>query len=401
MKWDKYQIVAIIYFFFNGLFLPSGLQYTMLLAPFLYWWILKNGGRQIATKFLMIAVPYTVIHLFYGANIYYNIRSLVMVFAVYVFIYAFHVFVKKKRIQDYFPTILMINFIFFVLAVILLFTPLKELVWTIRNLTQEILDFPRLELFTYEPSYYSLLLAPLAIYYILKVLLRPTHKIQLWAIIFSILLPLVFSFSLGVLACLFLSFLLLVTFNFKVLLRKKKLFYPIASLFVLMVSAFLVLLIFFPDNPLFERLGDISAGKDISAQGRTQFALVLAYQIAEKVNLLFGVGLGQIKVVGLDIIVNFYKYSGEDALLIRIPNAVGETLAMFGLSGLMIRLGLQIYLFFKTKVFSNYYRLTVFIFIFIYQFTGSFFSNSAELVMWVIAFTPCCFEFERSNFLKA
>ncbi|MGZ5135232.1 MAG: hypothetical protein ACXWCG_08785, partial [Flavitalea sp.] len=55
--------------------------------------------------------------------------------------------------------------------------------------------------------------------------------------------------------------------------------------------------------------------------------------------------------------------------------------------------------FFKTKVWSNYYRLSLFLFIFIYQFTGSYLTNIAEYVIWILAFHPGLFtEFDRTSF---
>jgi hypothetical protein len=48
-------------------------------------------------------------------------------------------------------------------------------------------------------------------------------------------------------------------------------------------------------------------------------------------------------------------------------------------------------------VYNNVYRLAIFIFIFIYQFTGSFMFNIIELTCWVIAFTPSFPEFNSEN----
>ena len=76
--------------------------------------------------------------------------------------------------------------------------------------------------------------------------------------------------------------------------------------------------------------------------------------------------------------------------MVVIPNAVGDTLAAFGIFGIALRLVLQIVFFFQNQgAYSNYYRLALFLFIFIYQFTGSFITNIAEYVIlrsW--PFTP-------------
>jgi hypothetical protein len=48
-------------------------------------------------------------------------------------------------------------------------------------------------------------------------------------------------------------------------------------------------------------------------------------------------------------------------------------------------------------VWRNYYRLLLFTFIFIYQFTGSFITNVAEYVIWIMAFTPVFREFDKGK----
>jgi len=59
-----------------------------------------------------------------------------------------------------------------------------------------------------------------------------------------------------------------------------------------------------------------------------------------------------------------------------------------------LRLIIEIALFFHTKVWRNYYRLLLFFFVFIYQFTGSFITNVAEYVIWILAFTNIFHQFD-------
>jgi hypothetical protein len=146
-----------------------------------------------------------------------------------------------------------------------------------------------------------------------------------------------------------------------------------------------VVVLFFRHNPLFTRIGNIFEGQDPSGKGRTRDAFILAGQMLEQNNKYWGIGMGQIKVAGADIIRNYYLYSPQYP--VAIPNATAETLAIFGWIGLIIRFSLEIFLFFYTKVWTNYYRLLLFIFIFLYQFTGSFITNIAEYVIWIIALT--------------
>ena len=81
-------------------------------------------------------------------------------------------------------------------------------------------------------------------------------------------------------------------------------------------------------------------------------------------------------------------------ITVTIPNAAAETLTIFGWIGFILRITVEIFFFFFTKVWSNYYRLLLFSFIFIYQFTGSFITNIAEYVIWILAFTNVFHQFD-------
>jgi hypothetical protein len=80
--------------------------------------------------------------------------------------------------------------------------------------------------------------------------------------------------------------------------------------------------------------------------------------------------------------------------VVRIPNAVAETMAIFGIFGIAIRFSLIFYFFIKTKVLENYYRTLLFVFVFVYQFTGSYITNIVEYVIWVIAFSTVFKQFD-------
>jgi hypothetical protein len=160
-----------------------------------------------------------------------------------------------------------------------------------------------------------------------------------------------------------------------------------------LVPAVVVLFAAFPDNVLLLRLENILFGIDTSGKGRTYEAFFLSLKILALKSNLWGIGLGQIKVIGTNVIKDFYLYT-VDYKTVAIPNATAETLAIFGFAGLFARLGIEIVLFFYTKVWANYYRLLLFIFIFIYQFTGSFITSTAEYVIWILAFTMVFKQFD-------
>jgi hypothetical protein len=150
---------------------------------------------------------------------------------------------------------------------------------------------------------------------------------------------------------------------------------------------------FFPGNALFLRIGNIFSGNDLSGKGRTSDAFLLGNKILHLRNIFFGIGPGQIKVIGANIIRDYYNYP-LDYNVIAIPNSTAETLVIFGVLGVILRFSTEIFFFFYTRVWTNYYRLLLFIFIFLYQFTGSFISNLAEYVIWILAFTPVFPQFD-------
>jgi hypothetical protein len=158
------------------------------------------------------------------------------------------------------------------------------------------------------------------------------------------------------------------------------------------------MLLFFGDSVFVVRIVNVFSGKDISFRGRTFDSFYLGWQIAAQKSIWFGCGFGQVKEVGTDVFNTFYNTSFYTADNVGIPNAIGDTLATLGMVGVFLRLILEVYFFFKTKVYSNYYRLSLFVFIFIYQFTGSFITNIAEYSIWIIAFHKDIFEeFDKVN----
>ena len=369
-------LIALLYLFFNTVLLPSGLLYTMLLAPLFYIYALKKKQKNILGYFILLTLPYACIHYYLGVNSYFYLRSTALLLLVYLSVVGIYVFIKHNSIEALFPILLKINFWFFVAALLLYFTPFAELLWTFKNLTKTIENFPRIRMLTYEPSYYSLLLSPIAIYYSLKLFFFPINKKQGIAFLFMIVLPLLFSFSLGVLGGIAVTFILLFILKYKQLKENKNFYYSFWGTVIFLISILIIAFLIFPENPLFERIVDLINGKDTSANGRTFNAFWLANEIAHKKSMWFGVGTGQIKQIGAQIIKEYYNYSVNDLASIRIPNTIGETLAMYGYVGLFLRLLAQLILFRVTKVNANFYRTSIFLFIFIYQFTGSFFNRA-------------------------
>lgn len=391
-KIPGYLLLAVLYFFFNNLFLPEGLLYTAILTPFLLWWLHKQKSLHRIWYFFIFTLPFIPIHLFYGIEIWYYFRSYIMLFTAVVFGITFYVFLKKKEDMDFiFRKILLLNFIFMLLALLILPIPsVKAVFWYLKEFSPGVENIPRLKLLTYEASYYSLLFVPIAIYFYLRLCLLENKRP--WFIFIMVTGPLLLSLSFGVIAGLILTFICLFTYNPILFLHRKATIRFIACGTALVLVCLAGLLIFDPHNPLFGRVRNIFTGKDTSFRGRTYEAFILAWKIVKEKNIFFGCGPGQVKIVGVEVFQNYYGYLPP---VVRIPNTLADTMATYGLVGLFARLALSIYLFFKAKVAHNYYQLALFIFIFIYQFTGSFLTNIVEYVIWILAFTPVFKSFDR------
>jgi hypothetical protein len=386
MRINKYLPFALIFFFFNSLALPRGLTYTALLSPLFYWWIFKTRKRDIMLPFLVCCAPFIIIHIILGVDFKAYFVSLLNLAAVYIFCQAFYTFLKvcvdKERV---FWNLLVINFIFCLIAVVLYFTPYYELVWIQQFLTKGVEDFRRLKLFTYEASYYATLFTPLFFFYFLQVMLNQ-NKVSAWLLLPLLFIPFLLSFSLGVLGSVAFAIIVSYIFYFRKLTRRKRVFKGIFLVGMLFFLGLGILFMFFPHNALFTRVDNVFTGQDLSGKGRTSDAFIIANRLLDEKSVAWGVGLGQVKILGADIIRSYYQYS-LDYNIISIPNAAAETLAIFGWVGFLLRIFAELFLFAYTRVWTNYFRLMLFIFIFIYQFTGSFITNLAEYVIWVLAFT--------------
>ena len=384
MKINKFLPLAFLFFFMNSFGLPYGLTYTALLTPFFYYWIIVKQRTEPLIPFLLILTPFIVAHLLQPVfeKAYYV--SLVNVIGVYISCYAFAVFMKNNSSLDFiFKRLLQINFLLCVIALLFYFTPFDHFFWIEQYLTEGFDQFQRLKMFTYEASHYATLLIPLFFYFFLQIMLK-LNTISFFPLLVMILLPLLLSFSLGVISAATVSIIVTYLIYGKTLTRRKRVFQFIFLSLATLVFGTVVLIIFFPSNPLFVRIVNIVSGVDASGNGRTVEAFILADKLLDLRNAWWGVGLGQIKIMGADTIRDFYQYPADYA--ISIPNATAETLAIFGWIGFFLRLFIEVFLFFYTKVWQNFYRLLLFFFIFIYQFTGSYVTNLAEYMIWILAF---------------
>ena len=399
---NKYLPVAILYFFFNSAFLPLGLLYTTLLAPvFLLWLITRNQPTYLG-PYLAITLVFACVHFFKGVDPAYYLQSYLIQLGIFIFLVAARTMLSKTvTLRVLFKYLLLANAGLTVIALFLLaFPDLKGIMWYNNAITNGVNDVWRLKMFTYEASYYSTLLAPLALYYCLRAfVLRP---LQRWLAFFLIMVPVALSLSFGVILGLMLAIVAVYVSDLRLLTESRKAIGYILLSAAALAFGIMILYKIDPGNVLFKRIANVFEGHDSSFKGRTTDSFYIAWRIAQQKSLLFGCGPGQIKVLGIDILRKLYQSDTYTSANTSIPNAAAETLAVYGLIGVATRFAIEFYLFFRTRVYRNYYRLSLFVFVFFLQLTGSFITNVAEYVIWILAFTPGLFpEFDRNPEVRA
>lgn len=385
MKWNNYLAIAILYFFFNSTGLPFGLTFMVLLAPLFYAWVVLKRKKEVLLPFFTCMLPFIVVHVFVArVEMKEYLISFANITAVYIFCQAFYTWlIRDADKEKIFRVLLWLNTGLCLVAMAAYFTPLNNIFWIKQTLTANVEDFLRLKMFTYEASYYALVFTPLFLFYLLQYVLA-RNRTSSTALLVMLFLPLVLSFSIGVILCLILAGLLTFMIHFRSLRTKRRIVNGAILLGLFTAAISIVVFVFFRENALFLRFENIIAGKDTSAMGRTAEAFEISQRILAANNKWWGVGPGQLNLAGADIIRGYYLYYFTTP--VAIPNAAAETLALFGWVGLVLRIAVELFFFYFTRVWRNYYRLLLFCFIFIYQFTGSYITNTAEYVIWIMAF---------------
>ena len=167
---NKYLPVALLYFFLNSFLLPSGLLYTAILTPLFLLWLYQYKTFKKIWLFFAFLIPFACIHFINGVEARYYFISSALFFTVFIFALCFYQFLKICiTLRSIFRKVLIINFILVIIACVVFFIPsLRDIFWITSSVSSGLEKLPRLKLLTYEPSYYSILLVPIAIYYYLK-----------------------------------------------------------------------------------------------------------------------------------------------------------------------------------------------------------------------------------------
>lgn len=372
-RFHKSLPMASVYFFFNRFdFLPEGLLVTSILSPIFYVWLLRKRKSFVLARFVLFFSPFALINYFDGGiDLRDYIVSFLLLLTVYVTVYAFAVRLHEMRSLDQLVRpLIWINFALACVGLVIRFTHWYAYMWVEQSKLVGGYGLIRYRMFTYEPSYYALLIAPLVLYaYWQFVQRRNWHNFRL---LIAAVIPFLMAMSFGVTGVAISAILIshmVVSRDF----RQAK----------WVIAAAILGTIGYIAQPatsgIKTRLGNIVVGDDSSANVRVIDSYVAAYSIASMRDLWFGVGVGQTKLY----VQEFDTWGGQESG--RLPCAAADTLATFGIVGLALRFLLEGFFFFKGKPYKDPFRFSLFIVVFAMQFGGSFLNNPAEYFAWVIA----------------
>lgn len=390
-------LLVMLFVFFNSVALPHGLLYTTLLTPFFVFWLWRKRVYKYLLWFPVVSVLLWLVHSNAPIDSAAYLKSSALYFATFIFSVAAWKWLKDNTHMDwYFKQILVLNTILLPIAVVAFAHPFtRNWFWYMVPFSGDMPTIPRLRMLTYEASYYSLLLAPLVLYYLAQAAFGKGRRTLLPLAL--VVIPLLLSFSLGVMASLAIACLGVLMWYLMPLAKRKRtylhLFFALGGLLFVLLALYAV----WPDNPLYTRLGNVLSHNDSSARGRTYEAFYLAGKLIWDYSVWFGVGPGQVKVLGHKLFSSFYQITTSNPYVAAIPNASAETLAVYGLTGFVVRLGFQLWAFVKFKVYRNLFSLGLFLFVFIYQFTGSYITSPLEYVLWLLAVLPLFPQFHKSR----
>ena len=366
---------AVLYFFFNSVGLPLGLFYTTILSPLFFIWLYLKGKRWLTFKFLLCLSPFVIAHARLGVDSpFYYMRSVLLLWTVYITAYAFGLaLVRAQHVERLFEQLIVLNFFAALIALALLPTPLGDPLWNANF--NDLGNLPgyvrRLQLLTLEPSHYGFEMTPLLIFMSVRLLQKPDRRNLLYVLM--ILLPLILSQSFGALSMCTAALAVALIPALTRLLRKGGSILILAAIGILLMALLLI------PNPISLRVSQVVAGSDSSINSRTLNAFALAYLLATSKSIWWGIGIGQSKLQDV-----FDLHVGFNVAI--IPNAMAATFAELGLVAVLVKFFLEFYLFFRTRVYRDSFRLAMFVVAFICQLTGSYLTDVQEYLTWFFAF---------------
>lgn len=367
-----HELAIYVFVFLDPLFLPFGLMYSHMYSPLAFGYVAKWSKKTtlflffVGFLFLLYTADYVLrpgyLHFSaYVVNVLIFMAS--VIFAAYVYLYVprlrdFHGLVKR---------VIRLKVFLALIALILLGLGAGHFLW------RESAANPgsmRLHMFFYEPSIYALVVAPFAVYAVIEFLKKRDRKSLL--LVLMAVFPLLLARSAGVIGGIAIATLLC---NFRAVARLLSVRNWIV-IGIVAAAAFAV-----AGNFLIGRTARIVEGNDQSGLVRVVYSLGAAEELIEHRGFWLGAGPGEAKYA-LGTYTSQYRAFGGD----RLASSVASTLAAVGVVGLAIKLALMLGLFFGTRSHKCKYSRTLFVFLFIYQFTGGYFNDVNEFVILGFAF---------------
>jgi len=354
-------------------FLPHGLMFTSMLSPLLYIWLLLKRRQFVLELFFVCLFPFFFMNLVDGIEWKDFIITATLLMTVYVAAYATGVAIQEMRqIESLIRALIWINLAIALFGLLVRFTSFDLLMWQDPTVSQQGME--RFRGFDSEPAHFIRLMLPLAVYAYWQLVSR--RSIGNIARAFAVLIPLLMALSFGAIGALILA----VTIAHLVRGRGIGRVVWAGGITLTLVLGFFLLP---AHSRIRERVADIGSGTDKSANERTTVAYLEGFKMAQHKDLWFGVGLGEAKEMTGAQLTNIAGIEKN-----RVDAAVADQLGETGIAGLILRFGLEIFFFIKTRPDKNAFRLTLFVWMFCMQFASSFLSDVEEYVIWIMAFSP-------------
>ena len=129
------KALAIIYFGTNIIGLPAPLLYSNFVSLFFINKILKKQYFKITLIFVFFLLAYFGIHYYFEIDMPTYLRSLALYVLVFINVIMAHCYIKHlgAKISQVFEYIIKINFLFFIVAILMLFLDIPNNLWRYYN----------------------------------------------------------------------------------------------------------------------------------------------------------------------------------------------------------------------------------------------------------------------------
>lgn len=376
-------IWAQVFFSFNSFMLPFGLLYTTAVSPALLFFQSRLYFYRATLVFLGVISPYLVIHLIsYDLNYDYYFRSLILFLINYYAVVVMAVYCS--RVDDWrclYEKLLKLAAALLVIGIVVLPTNIADVFWRVgETVSAGVEGVTRYKALVYEPSYFATLMIPVVSYFFFTTLNFFEKKAFIYFLVSIVLLA--SSLSLGAFASFSFSMFVVVLMRFSSFLKISFFWFGV-FLFIIIIS-----FIFTAENHFAARVVNVISGDDNSGNARTHVSFLITEKILDYSGYWFGAGFGQVKMIMEEQFwLIWYDLTGATDVFV-LPSSLPDIISHLGLLGGISKLLAELYIFYKFRMYQRIYSLFLWVYMFVYQFTGSYMTNQAEYIIWIIACVP-------------